>query len=351
MAVQNFYDLPQILQIRKTESRARANWRRLFWRLKLNNDMGHLKTKRQFQTTIEKFNVLGLKTLKEPPVYDPSRGDPPTCILLGGGMGAGKSTVVSILKSDPFFKKYGEGIVLIEADALKMKDPLFTVLNDRAVSTLVHREAVGAAEEMLLVAIQQRRDIIFDGTMTWRPFVEQTIAMLRDNAHQYQRVKDPSNYIDSNGNKIEKYWEITQKLEQPSPPYRLKFIGVTVNAETAVRRGIIRRIVTGRGVPVNAQLRSHQLFSEHFPVYVDLVDDVDLFDNNVQSDKPQEKPQLIAHKRSLDDKLKTRKKPYSEFLNKSQIYPDANCAEEIHMCRFFRCQTVLTEHLRQQLVP
>ena len=36
-------------------------------------------------------------------------------------------------------------------------------------------------------AVNQQRDIVFDGTMMWRAFVEQTIAMVRDHQHRYRR--------------------------------------------------------------------------------------------------------------------------------------------------------------------
>lgn len=38
-----------------------------------------------------------------------------------------------------------------------------------------------AAEMLLVTAINEQRDIVFDGTMMWAPFVEQTIAMVRWN--------------------------------------------------------------------------------------------------------------------------------------------------------------------------
>ena len=47
-------------------------------------------------------------------------------------------------------------------------------------------------------AVNQQRDVVFDGTMTWAPFVQQTIAMVRDHRHNYKR--GPGNYIDDDGN-------------------------------------------------------------------------------------------------------------------------------------------------------
>lgn len=36
-------------------------------------------------------------------------------------------------------------------------------------------------------AVSRQKDVIFDGTMMWAPFVEQTIAMVRDHHHNYRR--------------------------------------------------------------------------------------------------------------------------------------------------------------------
>lgn len=42
-----------------------------------------------------------------------------------------------------------------------------------------------AAEAILVAAINEQKDVIFDGTMSWAPFVEQTIAMARDHNRAY----------------------------------------------------------------------------------------------------------------------------------------------------------------------
>jgi hypothetical protein len=42
-----------------------------------------------------------------------------------------------------------------------------------------------AAEAILVAAINEQKDVIFDGTMSWPPFVEQTIAMARDHNNAY----------------------------------------------------------------------------------------------------------------------------------------------------------------------
>ena len=51
-------------------------------------------------------------------------------------------------------------------------------------------------------AVNQQRDIVFDGTMTWAPFVEQTIAMVRDHANCYRR--GPGYYTDEQGRIVER---------------------------------------------------------------------------------------------------------------------------------------------------
>ena len=38
-----------------------------------------------------------------------------------------------------------------------------------------------------LHSAHRAQDVIFDGTMMWAPFVEQTIAMVRDHRHKYRR--------------------------------------------------------------------------------------------------------------------------------------------------------------------
>jgi hypothetical protein len=51
-------------------------------------------------------------------------------------------------------------------------------------------------------AVNQQKDIIFDGTMTWAPFMEQTIAMVRDHKHNYKR--GPGYHMNSRGDIIER---------------------------------------------------------------------------------------------------------------------------------------------------
>ena len=52
----------------------------------------------------------------------------PELILIGGGMGAGKSTVIDMFKRGLFNKEDLQEVVVVEADAMKMKDPVFQAL-------------------------------------------------------------------------------------------------------------------------------------------------------------------------------------------------------------------------------
>ena len=50
-------------------------------------------------------------------------------------------------------------------------------------------------------AVNQQKDIVFDGTMTWAPFVKQTLAMVRDHRHNYRR--GPGYTADNAGHTVE----------------------------------------------------------------------------------------------------------------------------------------------------
>jgi len=201
---------------------------------------------------------------------------PPVIIFLGGGMGAGKTSAVARIQGSPFWARYGDRVVVVEADNLKEADPLFIALRGvtPAAARMVHNESVAAAEELFLRAVMARRDVVFDGTMAWRPFVEQTLAMIRDTAHVYRRGPG-----DGDGSRPPVYWEVAGVRAEAAVPYHVEMVGVTVDAEVAVQRGMVRMMSSGRGVPLRAQLSSHQLFSANFEAYVPMFDGAYLLDN------------------------------------------------------------------------
>eukprot|EP00475_Leptophrys_vorax_P023210 TRINITY_DN3169_c0_g1_i1.p1 TRINITY_DN3169_c0_g1~~TRINITY_DN3169_c0_g1_i1.p1 ORF type:complete len:382 (+),score=64.17 TRINITY_DN3169_c0_g1_i1:732-1877(+) len=258
-----------------------------------------LQHKRIAVKTAEIFRALGCYDKSSCTAKSREHGEnylPPMLIFLGGGMGAGKSTVIQHITQDEFWQKYGENMVLVEADALKVKDPLFQILSRRGVgnaSEIVHKFSTDAAETLFLSALKWRRDIVFDGTMSWLPFAEQTIKMVRDNKHLYKRgpgYQGPD--------REERYWEVVESVGSfPFPggndAYRIKLVGVVARPEQAVKRGILRWLRTGRSVRIDAQLRSHKLFSMNFSRYVDLLDEIELYDNTQESASV---PGLIARK-------------------------------------------------------
>jgi hypothetical protein len=94
---------------------------------------------------------------------------------------------------------------------------------------------------------------VLDGTLTWRPFVEQTIAMVRS-CHQYRYTLGPG-WI---GETQEEVYYVQQEeiegwQEAGRRPYRIKLVGVFCDAPVAIARGLRRKIISGRGVPLRAQ--------------------------------------------------------------------------------------------------
>ena len=127
----------------------------------------------------------------------------------------------------------GQDAVVVEADAIKNHDVVSITLKEKLgddpdIDRFVHEYSTTAAEIMLVTAINEQKDIIFDGTMTWLPFVEQTIAMARDHRHNYKR--GPGYYQDASGKVHEKYWEIDHEARfdpESKVPYKIELVGVT----------------------------------------------------------------------------------------------------------------------------
>lgn len=289
--------------------------------------------------------------IKEPETHSSENdASPPLCVLLGGGMGAGKTTVINLISSTQFWKRYGDGIVVVEADAFKMTDPLFQVLANVTplASRIVHHDSLEAAEELFVKAVNCRRSIVFDGTLSWSEYARQTIEMLRDTEYLYKR--GPGYQKGDGGDVTEKYWERAEKRSVPVEPYNIELVGVTADAEISVMRGIVRRITDGRGVSVPDQLHSHVLFSRNFDDYVDMADAVYLFDTTTNSSIPDEKPsyaeRLVALKpgilfgdpaaaeetQSNDKASFVVRDPdaYERFLKKKKLNVMASSTEELY---------------------
>jgi len=116
----------------------------------------------------------------------------------------------------------------------------------------VHQSSTDAASSLLVTALNEGRDVIMDGTLSWEPFVEQTIAMAR-NVHKCRYRMGVGYKVADDGTVTENYWEQVKEEEegeeeQPEEngngeapkrkPYRIEMVGVVCDAYLAVVRGI-----------------------------------------------------------------------------------------------------------------
>lgn len=209
----------------------------------------------------------------------PSAADRPRFTFLGGGMAAGKSTLHT---ESTAAEGLNNNEVVVAADEFKMVDPMVVRGGvDSGRDTGVHDRSKHAANDLLVSALNDGRDILFDGTMTWLPFVKQTIEMIR-NAHRAVYKLGPGYRPAEN---IEEYWQIDSMRPAERIPYEIHVKGVFVDPAKAVSRGIRRHAMAGRSVPIRSQLRSFKLFAQNFVQYAEWSDFVDLYDNNAWIDR------------------------------------------------------------------
>lgn len=105
----------------------------------------------------------------------------------------------------------------------------------------MHQSSTDAASSLLVTALNEGRDVIMDGTLSWVPFVVQTITMAR-NVHRHRYRMGPGYKVAGDGTITENYWERTGEREQAEgakrKPYRIELVGVVCDAYLAVIRGI-----------------------------------------------------------------------------------------------------------------
>ncbi|MBA0602553.1 hypothetical protein Gorai_002730, partial [Gossypium raimondii] len=216
---------------------------------------------------------------------------------MGGGMGAGKSTVLKDILKEPFWAGAAGNAVVIEADAFKESDVIYRALSKRGHSDmvhtaeLVHQSSTDAASSLLVTALNEGRDVIMDGTLSWIPFVLQTITMARC-VHRRRYRMGAGYKKNPDGTITENYWEQIEEEDQVPEggkrrkPYRIELVGVVCEAYLAVIRGIRRAIMCRRAVRVNSQLKSHKRFANAFPTYCQLVDNARLYSTNALEGPP-----------------------------------------------------------------
>ncbi|XP_014513574.1 uncharacterized protein LOC106771990 [Vigna radiata var. radiata] len=267
----------------------------------------------------------------------------PVLLFMGGGMGAGKSTVLKDILKEPFWSGAATNAVVVEADAFKESDVIYRALSSRGhhddmlqTAELVHQSSTDAASSLLVTALNEGRDVIMDGTLSWEPFVEQTIAMAR-NVHKYRYRMGVGYKVDEDGKITENYWEQvgdteedqTKEMSNGEPrtrkPYRIELVGVVCDGYLAVVRAIRRAIMTGRAVRVNSQLKSHKRFANAFPKYCNLVDNARLYSTNVVGGPPK----LIGWKDG-DHNLLVDPEEFKCLEILSNLNPEADSILELH---------------------
>ncbi|XP_031376272.1 uncharacterized protein LOC116192020 isoform X1 [Punica granatum] len=269
----------------------------------------NLKVTRVFSTLVEEMKAIGSFNKLEgsectevmAPVAHNKRS--PVLLLMGGGMGAGKSTVLKDILKQPFWAEAAANAVVVEADAFKETDVIYKALNSRgrhddmlSTAELVHQNSTSAASSLLVTALNEGRDVILDGTLSWEPYVEQTIAMARD-VHRCRYRMGVGYKVAEDGTVTENYWEQFLSEEEGEgnqengtradrKPYRIEMVGVVCDAYLAVVRGIRRAVIVGRAVRVNSQLTSHKRFANAFRKYCHLVDNARLYCTNAVGGPP-----------------------------------------------------------------
>ncbi|KAL4558708.1 hypothetical protein LXL04_036909 [Taraxacum kok-saghyz] len=287
----------------------------------------NLKVARVFTTLVEEMKAIGLVPADDSECTDvmvpmAHKDRSPVLLFMGGGMGAGKSTVLKDIVNEPFWAGASANAVVIEADAFKESDVIYRALSSRGhhdmlqTAELVHQSSTDAASSLLVTALNEGRDVIMDGTLSWVPFVVQTITMAR-NVHRKRYRMGPGYKVNPDGTVIENYWEQLEEESEPidgkrRKPYRIELVGVICDAYLAVIRGIRwwdlpfftnsfdkvglivdrRAIMCRRAVRVRSQLTSHKRFATAFKTYCNIVDNARLYLTN-DLDGP---PKLIGWK-------------------------------------------------------
>ncbi|KAL6614407.1 hypothetical protein ACP70R_036677 [Stipagrostis hirtigluma subsp. patula] len=303
-----------------------------------------LKVTRLFSTLVEELKTIGIICHDKRPGTDvmvpAAHSDrSPVLLLMGGGMGAGKSTVLKQIMKEVFWTGAAANAVVVEADAFKESDVIYQAITSRGhhndmlqTAELVHKSSTDAAASLLVTALNEGRDVIMDGTLSWEPFVRQTIAMARS-VHR-QRYRMGVGYkVAADGTTTEKYWEPVEDDgaggeapggRGPRKPYRIELVGIICDAYLAVIRGIRRAIISGRAVRVNSQLKSHKRFAGAFRKYCELVDNARLYSTNTIAGA-----KLIAWK-DVDSRLLVDVEEIGLLDRVSRINEEANCVHELY---------------------
>ncbi|CAI8596410.1 unnamed protein product [Vicia faba] len=98
-----------------------------------------LKVASVFNTLVEEMKAMGIAVNDDSQCTHSDRS--PVLLLMGGGMGAGKSTVLKDILKEPFWAGASGNSVVIEADAFKESDVIY-----RALRSTGHHDMIRTAE-------------------------------------------------------------------------------------------------------------------------------------------------------------------------------------------------------------
>jgi len=201
----------------------------------------------------------------------------PEVYIVGGGMGAGKTTVLKSGQVD-----LPENMVWADGDAIKfmlpeMKEALEK--GDPNGAGLVHEESSYLSKKIAYLASKGKYNLIMDGTGN------NTLANLTKKVNSMRE-----------GGQV------------------VNAIYVTLDTDEAWRRALQRAERTGRYVPKAALFESHRMVSKVFPeaVFSGLFDSFKLFDNNTPG-----KPRIIAEGEGTNLRIKD-KSAWDLFLEKGK---------------------------------
>ncbi|KAL5067769.1 hypothetical protein RYX36_018656 [Vicia faba] len=99
-----------------------------------------LKVASVFNTLVEEMKAMGIAVNDDSQCTHSDRS--PVLLLMGGGMGAGKSTVLKDILKEPFWAGASGNAVVIEADAFKESDVIYRALRSTAFVDVSPEETV-----------------------------------------------------------------------------------------------------------------------------------------------------------------------------------------------------------------
>lgn len=177
-------------------------------------------------------------------IQDTSSSAPPLAMLLAGGSCCGKSTIVERYLLE--WEREDIFPVIIDCDDIKKNIPeygMYLAIKPVKAADWVHDESSDISSTLLHLAISEKRDIVYDGTMKNKEKYEGIIHSLKENG------------------------------------YRILAVIVDVPLEVALERRVVRNKIDGRHVSKDTVYDTHKGVSQTIPVLCELFDEYVFWDN------------------------------------------------------------------------